>query len=425
MGDATRFVVLLGVTGGIAAYKAAELTRQLRALRDPAHPDRRVDVRVVLTENGARFVTPVTLQTLTGNVVATDLFASERQWDVEHIGLAQDADLLLIAPATANILAKLAVGIADDLLSTVALACTSPLVIAPAMNVHMWNHPATQANVRVLHERGARFVGPAAGELACGATGRGRFAPLEEIAAVVEGYFLGKHPPIADLAGRQIVISAGPTREYLDPVRFLSNPSTGKMGYALARAAQARGAQVTLISGPVALTPPDGVCTIPVVSCAEMAEATLRAAATADVVIGAAAPADFTPAAIATQKMKKAGHDRLTLDFLPTTDILATIGHTKRHGQVIVAFAAETERLETHAAEKLMRKHADLIVANDVTAPNAGFASDTNCAVLLYADGRRATLPLQSKDAMADAILDAVLPLLAAKEAEEIAGGLH
>jgi len=409
MSDSVRFTVVLGITGSIAAYKSADLVRKLRALRDPRYPERRIAVRAVLTDAGAHFITPVTLQTLTGNPVSQGVFEPPEQWNIEHIALADDADLLLIAPATANILAKLAHGLADDLLSSTALACTAPLLIAPAMNVHMWDHPATQANLRLLRERGAIFIGPADGELACGYAGRGRMSSPEEIAAAVARYFLG-HP--RDFAGRHVLITAGPTREYLDPVRFLSNPSTGKMGYALAAAAHARGATVTLVSGPVALPVPPGVTVIPVTTAAEMATAALQAAEQADVIIGAAAPADFTPVHTAGQKIKKADRAQLTVELQPTTDILAAIGRRKRPGQRIVAFAAETERLEEHAAEKLARKNADLIVANDVTAPHAGFAADTNRAVLLYPDGRREELPLQTKAEMAERIWDAVRAML-------------
>lgn len=416
MGDATRFTVVLGITGSIAAYKAADLIRQLRALRDPQRPERRVDVRVILTPHGAEFITPVTLQTLSGNAVYTDLFQSAKTWDVQHVGLADDADVLLIAPASANIMAKLAMGLADDLLSTTALACTAPLYIAPAMNVHMWAHPATQENQRILQARGVTFIGPARGMLACGYEGEGRFAPVEEIVDAVKARFLAQPTRAEDLPcdldGRTVVITAGPTREYLDPVRFISNPSTGKMGYALARAARARGAAVTLVSGPVDLPAPAGVTVVSVTSAEEMAAATVDAARNADIVIGAAAPADFTPAQRAPQKIKKSGKTGETLELVPTTDILATIGAQKHAGQVIVAFAAETERLEEYAAEKMARKRADLIVANDITAPGAGFAADTNRAVLLFADGRRQELPLQTKDAMANAILDAAVILL-------------
>ncbi|MHB9130762.1 MAG: bifunctional phosphopantothenoylcysteine decarboxylase/phosphopantothenate--cysteine ligase CoaBC [Armatimonadota bacterium] len=418
MGDATHFTVVLGITGSIAAYKSAELVRQLRALRDPQFPERRVEVRAILTEHGAQFITPVTLRTLTGNHVNQDLFASAEAWDVQHISLADDADVLLIAPATANIIAKLAVGLADDLLSSVSMAVTSPILVAPAMNVHMWQHPANQANVRVLRERGVQFIGPGTGELACGYEGRGRLADLGEIVVAAETLFLQKPHVIpekaisCDLADKKVVITAGPTREFLDPVRFLSNPSTGKMGYALARAAHMRGAEVTLVSGPVDLAPPAGIQVISVVSTADMAEATAQAAATADVVIGAAAPADFTPAHPASQKTKKHGRTQVPLELVPTTDILAEIGQHKRPGQVIVAFAAETENLEEYARAKLARKNADVIVANDVTAPDAGFAVETNRAVLLFADGRRLELPLQQKEQMAQRILDAVVELL-------------
>ena len=412
MNEQADFTIVLGITGGIAAYKAADLIRRLRELRDPAFPERRVAVRVILTPHGAEFITPLTLQTLSGFPVAQGLFDAAQQWDVQHIGLADDADLLLIAPATANIMAKLATGLADDLLSSVALAYTAPLLIAPAMNVHMWEHPATQANLRLLAARGSEIIGPAVGELACGYAGRGRMASVPDIVAAVQPYFLGTSlARPCDLQGRKVVITAGPTREYLDPVRFLSNPSSGKMGYALARAAQARGADVTLVSGPVVLPAPVGVRVLPVTSTAEMATATLLVAAEADIIIGAAAPADFTPAHRATQKMKKSGKTRDVLELVPTIDILMEIGQTKKPGQVIVEFAAESERIEEHAAEKMARKHADMIVANDITQPESGFAVDTNRAVILFADGRREELPLQSKDRMAEAILDAVVRL--------------
>ncbi len=402
MSDASRFTVVLGVTGSIAAYKAAEIVRALRALRDPAAAERRVNVRVILTANGAQFITPVTLQTLTGNKVYTETFADADAWDVQHIGLADDADALLIAPASANILAKLAHGLADDLLSSVALAVTAPLLIAPAMNVHMWEHRATRENVATLAARGVSFIGPAVGELACGYTGNGRLAPVPEIVAAVERLFLGTPK---DLAGTRVLVTAGPTREYLDPVRYISNPSSGKMGYALARAAAAHGAQVTLVSGPVELPAVPGVTQINVVSSAEMAAAVLAIAGEADIIIGAAAPADFTPRTTATQKIKKTGVAGEMLELVPTTDILATAGASKRPGQLIVAFAAETERLEEYAAEKLVRKNADVIIANDVTAPGAGFAADTNSAVLLTRDGGRVELKKQSKDAMAEQII--------------------
>lgn len=411
MSQQAYFTIVLGITGGIAAYKAADLIRRLRELRDPAHPERRVEVRVILTPHGAEFITPLTLQTLSGYPVAQGLFDATQQWDVQHVGLADDADLLLIAPATANCMAKLAGGLADDLLSSVALACSAPLLIAPAMNVHMWEHPATQANLRLLTARGVAFVGPAEGELACGYSGCGRMSSVADIVAAVQPYFLGEQR-ICDLTGRKVVITAGPTREYLDPVRFLSNPSSGKMGYALARAARARGGEVTLVSGPVALPAPEGVRLIPVTSTAEMGAATLAAAADADLIIGAAAPADFTPAERAAQKIKKHGKTREVLELVTTMDILLELGKMKRPGQVMVEFAAESEHLEENATEKMLRKHADMIVANDITQPDTGFTTDTNRAILLFADGCREELPLQSKDAMAEAILDAVVGIM-------------
>jgi phosphopantothenoylcysteine decarboxylase/phosphopantothenate--cysteine ligase len=404
----TPFRVVLGVTGSIAAYKAPELIRGLRALRDPQAPDRRIDVRAILTAHGARFITPDTLQTLTGFPVYQELFASTAEWNVEHIGLADTADVLLIAPATANVLAKLALGLADDLLTSVALACQAPLLLAPAMNVHMWAHPATQTHVATLTARGACLIGPDEGDLACGYQGRGRLAPLEEIVQAVAAFVA----PRQDLAGTRVLITAGPTREYLDPIRYVTNPSSGKMGYALAAAARARGAQVTLVSGPVTLPSPAGVTVLNVVTTAEMADATLQAAPDADLIIAAAAPADFTPATRAPQKLKKAGRDSLTLEMHPTQDILATLGQRKAAHQVLVGFAAETEHLERYAREKLARKRADMIVANDVAAPDAGFALDTNRAVLLYADGHRHELPMQSKQMMAHRILDAARALM-------------
>lgn len=402
MGKGNNFTVVLGITGSIAAYKAAEIIRTLRALRDPANPDRRISVRVILTASGAQFITPVTLQTLTGNKVYTELFVDADSWDVQHVGLADDADILLIAPASANIIAKLAMGLADDLLSSVALAITAPRFIAPAMNVHMWENAATQANVATLAARGVKFIGPSTGELACGYTGNGRLAPLDEIVAPLARLFLGT---AQNMAGKQVLVTAGPTREYLDPVRYISNPSTGKMGYALARAAAAHGARVTLVSGPVDLPALPGVTQINIVSNAEMAAAALAVAAEMDIIIGAAAPADFTPLKVAPQKLKKTGVTAETLELLPTTDILATIGAHKRMGQIIVAFAAETERLEEYAMDKLERKNADIIIANDITAPGAGFACDTNSAILYTRDGSRIELQLQSKEAMAEQII--------------------
>lgn len=409
MTDAGRFSLLLGITGSIAAYKAADLIRQLRALRDPHNPARRIEVRVILTAHGAEFITPVTLQTLTGLPVYQELFQSSAQWDVQHVGLADSADLLLIAPATANIMAKMACGLADDLLSTTVLACQAPQLIAPAMNVHMWNAPATMENLRVLQERGVTVIGPQYGELACGYCGAGKMSSVEDIVAAVKPFFL-QHS-LGKLIGKSVLITAGPTREYLDPVRYISNPSSGKMGYALAAAAQARGAQVILVSGPVALAPPVGVELLPVTSCEEMAQAVAKHREQADIIIGAAAPVDFRPQNCAAQKVKKSGETE-TLILQPTADIILEAGRHKKAHQLIIAFAAETENITANAREKLQRKSADIIVANDVSASDAGFAGDNNRAVLLFADGSSRELPLQSKHAMAAAILDAVEELL-------------
>lgn len=416
MTDARSFSLLLGITGSIAAYKAADIIRQLRALRDPNNPDRRVDVRVILTAHGAEFITPLTLQTLTGFPVYQELFQSSAQWDVQHVGLADNADLLLIAPATANIMAKMACGLADDLLSTTALACQAPQLIAPAMNVHMWEASATQENLRCLQQRGVIFIGPQYGELACGYCGAGKMSSVEDIVAAVRPFFLQNTP--GKLSGKSVLITAGPTREYLDPVRFISNPSSGKMGYALAAAAQARGAQVILVSGPVALAPPAGVELISITSCEEMAQAVANHRAEADIIIGAAAPVDFRPQNCAAQKVKKSGNNE-TVNLLPTTDILLEAGQHKKAGQIIIAFAAETENIAENAREKLRRKAADIIVANDVSAKDAGFAGDNNRATLFFAAGRSRELPLQSKRTMADAILDAAEELLPGDAAGE------
>jgi phosphopantothenoylcysteine decarboxylase/phosphopantothenate--cysteine ligase len=406
MTDNSKFCVVLGITGSIAAYKTAELVRGLRALRDQRNPGRRVIVRPVLTESGAKFVTPETLQTVAGGKVYTNLFSDPGEWDVEHIGLSDDADLLLIAPATANFMAKMAHGIADDLLTSVTLACTCPVMLAPAMNVNMWENVATRENEEILRQRGVKFIGPDSGELACGYSGKGRMSAVSEIIAKVESLFLTRY---MDLNDKKIIVTAGPTREYIDPVRFISNPSTGKMGYAIAIEAAKRGANVTLISGPVDLPTPDGMQLIKINTTAEMNEAVNIAASRADIIIGAAAPADFAPVESAEQKIKKSGKKTENLELVATPDILANLGKIKRNDQVIVAFAAETENLLQHASDKIKKKNADFIVANDVTAAGCGFAVDTNKATLIYADGEINELELMTKAALANIILDAAL----------------
>ncbi len=386
--------IVLGVTGGIAAYKACEIVSRLKKLH--------ANVRVVMTEHACRFVAPLSFQTLTGNPVYISSFDHEN-WEIEHISLAKSADIMLVAPATANFLAKYACGIADDLLSTTAMATTAPMLIAPAMNCAMWRSAATQENLRILAERGALFVGPESGLLACGDEDIGRMSEPEKIVSEVCRVLL-KH---RDLTGKRVLVTAGPTREMLDPVRFLSNRSTGRMGYAIAEAAQERGAIVTLVSGPVQLAAPANVETVRITSTLDLFEEVTERAKTADVVIQAAAPADFRPELVSDIKIKKTGDD-MTLRLTANPDIAAALGAAKRPGQVLVAFAAETNDVLENAQKKLIRKNADLIVANDVTMPGAGFGGDTNCVTLITQDSMQ-SLPIMSKREVADAILDKVL----------------
>ena len=388
--------IVLGVTGGIAAYKACDLVSRLGK--------RGAEVRVVLTENAAKFVPPLTFATLSGNPVNTDTFAP--RFELEHIALSKWADAFVIAPATANCLAKLANGIADDLLSTTALAMTAPTLIAPAMNANMWRHPATQANLRTLIDRGVATVGPGVGHLACGDDDVGRMAEPGEIVEVLDRLLT----PRDDLKGLRVLVTAGPTVERIDPVRYITNRSSGKMGYAIAEAARDRGAEVTLVSGPVSLPAPRGVELVSIQSSADLCEAVLERGEWADVVIQAAAPADFRPVSVAGSKIKKTG-EGMTLQLENTTDIAAELGRRKRDGQVLVAFAAETDDVLENAAKKLEKKNADLVVANDVSRADAGFGVDTNAVTLVTREGVKA-LPLMSKRDAADGILDAVAALM-------------
>jgi phosphopantothenoylcysteine decarboxylase/phosphopantothenate--cysteine ligase len=396
--------ILLGITGGVAAYKAAFLASRLTqagAILD-----------VVMTEAAARFVAPLTFQAVTRRAVYTDMFelpADRSSGDVQipHIALAKSADLLLIAPATGNTLAKLAHGLADNLLTAIALAAPAPLLIAPAMESDMWAHPATQANVATLRERGATFVGPAAGHLASGAEGVGRMSEPEEVLELTR-VVLARD---GDLAGRRVVVSAGGTREAIDPVRFISNHSSGKMGYALALAARDRGARVTLVAGPTCLADPVGVETARVESALDMRDAVLSACDGADALVMAAAVADYRPIQTAAQKIKKTD-DQLTLQLSRTPDILAEVARLREAGggpKVVVGFAAETQDLLANAREKLQRKGLDLIAANDVSATDAGFGVDTNRVTLLTADGGIESLPLLSKEEVAHEIWDRVI----------------
>lgn len=390
--------LLLGVSGSIAAYKAVGLLRAL--VREGA------TVRVVMTEAATRFVTPLTFEVLSGKPVALNLF--EAHQEMLHLSLPEEADACIIAPATANILAKIALGLADDLLSTMLLTTRCPVIIAPAMDGDMWTHPTVVDHVARLRQRGAVIVDPEDGPLASGRSGQGRLASEERIlAAIVECL-----SPRRDWVGQRLLVSAGPTQEAIDPVRFISNRSSGKMGYAIAEAARNRGAQVCLISGPTSLAPPQGMEVVPVTTAEEMTKALQTRLAWATVVVMAAAVADFRPSHPAPHKLKKKDHRWTTLAVEPTQDILDLLA-THRTKQTIVGFAAETSDLLNHAREKLRAKQLDLIVANDVTAEGAGFGSDDNSAILVDRFGCSREYPLMPKRMLADHILDAVLTLRA------------
>ncbi len=393
--------VAVGVTGGVAAYKAAELVRRLQ--------QEKLDVQVVMTRAATEFITPLTFAAITGKKVITEMFGAEESGPanvesaIEHIAVAQRIDLLLVAPATADALGKFAHGIAEDFLGTLYLATKAPVVVAPAMNVNMWEHPATQANLATLRARGVHVVDPDEGYLACGMVGAGRLAATETIAQkVFEVLGLRR-----DFAGKTILVTAGPTREALDPVRFLTNRSSGKMGYAVAEAAVRRGAKVILVSGPTDLRVPDGVDWVPANTAEEMRAAVLDRAAEANVVVMAAAVADYRPAATNATKLKR-GSEALTLQLEPTPDILGALGREKG-SRILIGFAAETDRLAENARAKLVRKGADMIVANDVTQEGAGFDGDTNIVTLFLRDGRDIALPKMSKLEVANRILDQAL----------------
>jgi len=387
--------ILLGVGGGIAAYKSAELAR---LLMQQDH-----EVQVVMTAAAQEFVRPMTFAALTGRKVLTDLFAMESA--IEHIAVATEHEVLVIAPATADLLAKLAHGNADDFLTTAYLAFTGTVVLAPAMNVNMWQHPATQANVETLRRRGHHIVEPGAGFLACGMTGPGRLAEPEAIAEAVARATRRR----TDLEGETILITAGPTQEPLDPVRYISNRSSGKMGYALADAAAARGARVILVSGPVHLTPPRGVELIPVRTAIEMREQVMAHLAGATIVIKAAAVADFHLSKVPEQKVKKTAA-RISLELDPTPDILAELGR-KKDDRLLIGFAAETQNLQQEARRKLESKNCDMVVGNLVGGADVGFESDENEVLLALRTGETITLPRASKREIADRIFDHVLKL--------------
>ena len=401
--------IVLGVCGSIAAYKAVELLRNF--VQEGA------EVSVVMTDSATKFVQPLTFEVLSTRRVFTGLF--DHHHDMPHLRLPEEADALVVAPATANFLAKAAIGMADDLLSTIALNARSiPLIIAPAMDGDMWSHPAVQMHVAVLRQRGAVILDPEEGPLASGKIGRGRLVDPVAVLHALESAW----QRTLDLTGQRILISAGPTREAVDPVRFLSNRSSGKMGYALAEAARARGAEVTLVTGPTALTHPEGVEVLPVVTAEEMLKAITTKLDWATVVIMAAAVADFRPTRQPSQKIKKGEEDEgLRLDLEPTPDILSICSERKT-AQLLVGFAAETDRVVEHAREKLIRKGLDLIVANDVSRPGIGFDADHNAAVLVNRVGGTTELPRMPKRDMADRILDAVRQLQALPSSSRSAG---
>ncbi|MBR0307632.1 MAG: bifunctional phosphopantothenoylcysteine decarboxylase/phosphopantothenate--cysteine ligase CoaBC, partial [Mogibacterium sp.] len=403
--------VLLGISGGISAYKSVYIASGLKK--------KGYDVHVVMTENATKFVTPLTFETMSGNRCTVDTFDRNFEYDVKHISLARAADLVLIAPATANTIAKLAHGIADDMLTTTVLACTCPKLISPAMNTAMYENPATQDNLDILRDYGFQIIEPAEGMLACGVEGKGKMPEPDVLIGWVE-QMISKEK---DMTGLKVLVTAGPTEEAVDPVRFITNHSSGKMGYALARMAARRGADVTLVSGRTALPREPFVETVDILSAQDMFEAVTERAPQMDIIIKAAAVADFTPANPADEKIKKAdligkpagtgldgesGSRGMSIDLAPTQDILKYLGEHRREGQFLCGFAMETQNLLENAAAKLDKKNVDMICANSLRTKGAGFAGDTNIVTLITKDGIK-ELPLMSKLEAADAILDEIM----------------
>lgn len=386
--------VLLGVSGGIAAYKSAALASMLKKLH--------ADVHVLMTENATQFITPVTFESLTGNKCVVDTFDRNFQFNIQHISLAKRADAVLVAPATANVLAKFAHGLADDMLTTTVLACTCPKIVAPAMNTRMYENPITQDNLQTLRKYGFTVIEPATGHLACGDTGAGKMPEPEELC----DWLLQAIQCEKDLAGKKILVTAGPTREALDPVRYLTNRSSGKMGYAVAKAAARRGAEVTLVTGPTELPPPRFCTVVPVTSAADMFEAVTSRSDQMDVIIKAAAVADYTPLEVASDKIKKSDTD-LSIPLARTKDILGWLGEHKKPGQFLCGFSMETRDMLENSRKKLQKKNLDLIAANNVKVPGAGFAGDTNVLTLIAPDLEE-ELPLLSKDEAAHRLLTVI-----------------
>ncbi len=395
--------IVLGVSAGIAVYKAVEILRLL--VKEGA------DVRVVMSANAGQFVTPLTFEALSGNPVYHTLFDSQNSADMEHIRVAENADLLVVAPATASMLGKMAHGLADDALSNLYLAFKGSVLIAPAMNEGMWEHPAVRENIGLLKSRGLEFVDPEYGELACGVTGPGRLADTSVILEKIRSFFNQRN----DLNGMRFLVTAGPTHEPIDPVRYLSNPSSGKMGYAIAEQAKTRGGEVVLISGPTSLKPPSGVNFKPCKTADEMNGLVQECLQNCDVLIMSAAVGDFAPEKLEKEKIKKQGNEGLVLKLVPTKDILLEVAQ-RNLGKLVVGFAAETQNLVESALEKLKKKNLDLIVANDISAPGIGFQSDSNQVTIIDRDENIENLPLKPKRDIADLLLDRILSLLKSPE---------
>ena len=395
--------IALGVTGGIAVYKAVDLVSRLRK--------QGAEVRVIMTEHAQQFVTPLTFKEISGNKVAVSMWDSNQEFNVEHISLANWADAFVVAPATANILAKMANGIADDLLSTTLLAAQAPIIVCPAMNTGMYQNPITQENISKLEAHGVTVMPPAVGYLACGVSGPGRLPEPQQIVEFIDDFFAKKD---GDMVGLKVLVTAAGTREPIDPVRFVGNRSSGKMGYAIAQAAAQRGAEVLLVTGPSALAIPANVKGVKVETTNEMLKAVMEAYEKMDVVIKAAAVADYRPRDVADQKIKKKTDDALTVVMDKNPDILKELGARKAH-QVLVGFAAETQNLLDNAREKIVKKNLDMIVANDVTAAGAGFNTDTNIVKFLYPSGEVRSLEQMAKTEVANLLLDAVMELKAKK----------
>jgi phosphopantothenoylcysteine decarboxylase / phosphopantothenate---cysteine ligase len=390
--------VVLGVTGGIAAYKACDIVSRLKKLN--------ANVDVIMTKAATEFITPLTLQSISQNKVTVDMFEKSENWDIEHISLAKKADILIIAPATANIIGKIANGIADDMLSTTAMATNASILIAPAMNINMYTNPIVQANIEKLKNTGVGFIAPESGRLACGDIGVGKLAAVETIVAEIVKLLTWTK----DFSGKKLMITAGPTREAIDPVRFITNHSSGKMGYALAEAAVKRGADVTLIAGPVTLKEPKGLYSfIAVESAAEMRQAVMDNFQEMDVIIMSAAVGDFKPKWKSPEKIKKTDNS-LTIELEKTADILAELGKVKGE-RILIGFAAETQKVSEYAGEKLIHKNLDFIVANDLTQEGAGFGVETNIVKIIDRSGKIEDLPLMSKLELGRIILDRIKEL--------------